>query len=120
MIELAAIAAALLGAFLGAALSRRLRGRRRDQSFRDRTSRRLRGRRRDQWFRDRIKPMVVVHTKDGQSIKGAAVDVSADMLFLDHAEFLSGGQITQLGGRVSVPRSNVSWIQDLPAGETSQ
>jgi len=59
----------------------------------------------------RSREEVVVHTRDGRSIKGVLVATYRDGLALRHAvAFLEGGD-SPLTGDVLIPRENVSFVQ---------
>lgn len=67
---------------------------------------------------DRLKRRrVVVHLKDGTSLRGWLVSAYRDALVLQNADALTGDTTTPIDGQTVVPRANLSWIQDLGAGE---
>lgn len=69
------------------------------------------------WINRLVKRSVVVHTSTGASIRGVLVGVYRDSLVLAHAIYLDQGGNVDVDGEAVVPRSNVSWIQTLPAGD---
>lgn len=56
---------------------------------------------------------VVVHTVQGQSIRGVMTGAYKDCLVLDHAVFLAGDTTTNIDGEAVIPRASVAWIQTL-------
>lgn len=66
------------------------------------------------------RPTVVVQTIDRRSIRGVLVREGVLKLVLEHAEFLSGGDRAPFSGRAVIPRSNVSWWQELDATAASE
>lgn len=65
------------------------------------------------WRRRRV---VIIHTKDGQSIQGFLVSVVRfRSLVLERPEYLEGVRPAGIGGYVVIPWSNFSWCQDAPA-----
>lgn len=64
------------------------------------------------WIERQTKSTVVLHTRDGQSIRGVLIRAYSDCVVLHHAAFLSpGGGETQVDGEVILPRPNLSWLQ---------
>lgn len=59
---------------------------------------------------------MVVHTRDGRSLRGVLVGAHRDALGLAHAAVLSedGGQVSA-AGEILVPRDNVSFVQVVDA-----
>jgi small nuclear ribonucleoprotein (snRNP)-like protein len=65
-------------------------------------------------FADLVRRRVIVHTRDGQSIRGALVGEYRDCLVLEAAEFLrEAPAVEDIGGRAVIERKNVSWLQVL-------
>lgn len=56
---------------------------------------------------------VVVHTRNGSSIRGVLAGTYQDALVLTAAALLSGNETIPIDGDVTVPRGNVDWIQGL-------
>jgi small nuclear ribonucleoprotein (snRNP)-like protein len=53
---------------------------------------------------------VILHTRDGQSIRGVLTGVHVDCLLLENGEHL-GDATVEIAGRTVVPRENFSWLQ---------
>lgn len=66
------------------------------------------------WLRAAKRPAVLIHTKDGQSIRGVLVRRQPDALVLEQPDYLTGVKPQGLGGTVVIPRSNVAWWQEIP------
>jgi hypothetical protein len=65
-------------------------------------------------FADLVRRRVIVHTRDGQSIRGVLVGEYRDCLVLEAAEFLREAPGPEdIAGRAVVERNNVSWLQVL-------
>lgn len=62
---------------------------------------------------------VVMHTRDGSSIRGVLLAVHADVYVLHHAAYLNGdGSTVAIDGEALVPITRVGFIQRiLEAGE---
>lgn len=54
---------------------------------------------------------MVVHTKDGRSLRGILVAEHADCIVLSHARLLDAD--VSLGGEPVILRENISWAQDV-------
>lgn len=54
---------------------------------------------------------VVVHTRDGMSIKGVKALVHDDGILLREAALLEDTGMVQLNDQPFIPRDNVSWLQ---------
>lgn len=68
--------------------------------------------------RSLVKRTVIVHTKDGQSVRGVLCAHHSDRLTLTEAFYLTDKQAElPIDGLAHVPRSNVAWIQELPKAE---
>jgi hypothetical protein len=66
---------------------------------------------RQQGFRRRLRRTVVIHTRDGRSLRGLLVGEYSDCIVLAHAELLD--EEMKIGGEAIVALSNVSWAQDV-------
>lgn len=65
-----------------------------------------------------VKRTVIVHTKDGQSVRGALYAQHADRVTLTQAVYLQDNQPElPIDGLAHVPNGNVAWIQELPQAE---
>ena len=60
---------------------------------------------------------VALHLKDGQSLKGVLMATHRDTFVLAHARYLTADGELPVDGEAVVPRTNVSWLQTLPAQE---
>lgn len=60
---------------------------------------------------------VVLHLKDGQSLKGVLMAAYRDSLVLAHARYLAADGELPVDGEAVVPRDSVAWLQTLPAQE---
>lgn len=65
---------------------------------------------------------VVVHTKDGQSIRGALAATYRDSILLEGLEYLMTPdgrppEAHSLPGQALIPRANVAWFQRLAPHE---
>lgn len=72
------------------------------------------------WIEKMTRRSVVVHLRDGASIRGVLVEAHGDCLVLTAAEVLATGPgegPVPADGRAVLPREGVSWIQDLTPGE---
>jgi hypothetical protein len=56
---------------------------------------------------------VVVHTTDKRSIKGYVVHEDPQWIRLGGPVYLEGGAERPIGGTAKVPKTSVSWVQDL-------
>lgn len=56
---------------------------------------------------------VVLHTKDGQSLRGLLTLVRPDAFVLDNVEALNTSGAQPVKGPVLVPRANTAWFQRL-------
>jgi hypothetical protein len=65
-------------------------------------------------FRSKLRRSVIVHTKDGKSIRGLLTQEFADGLVLALPEFLNETDPIDLGGELLVHASNISITQVLP------
>lgn len=70
-------------------------------------------------FGGRRRRTVVVHTNDRRSIRGVLVHEGALKLVLEHADFLVGVKPAPFSGRAVIPRTNVSWWQELVATDVA-
>lgn len=71
------------------------------------------------WFSRLERHQVVVHTKDGQSLRGYAVTSDRHCLILTSPELLpseEGASPIEMPGDAVVLRENVSWVQRPKAG----
>lgn len=65
-----------------------------------------------------VKKTVIVHTKDGQSVRGALYAQHADRVTLTQAVYLQDKQPElPIDGLAHVPCGNVAWIQELAKAE---
>lgn len=64
-------------------------------------------------LRQRLGKTVVLHTRDGRSIRGTLRTLHPDCLILAVAQYLEGEETTTLKGDVVVPRDNFSWWQEV-------
>lgn len=69
------------------------------------------------WIERLTRRSVVVHTRDGASMRGVLVATYRDCLVLSHANYLAGEGAVAVDGEVVVPRETVSWLQVMPPGE---
>lgn len=70
------------------------------------------------WMHRMLRTTVVVHTTDGQSLRGVAVGMHRDCVVLAHAVYVgTDGAQTRVDGEAVIPRERVSWIQNLQATE---
>jgi hypothetical protein len=60
---------------------------------------------------------VVVHTTQGESLRGVMTGAYRDSVVLAHVEFLAGDTTTTIDGEAVVPRERIAWIQTLQAKE---
>lgn len=69
------------------------------------------------WTRERPDPLVrktvVVHLKDGATIKGILLAKRSDEWAIQEASLVSGQQQHMLGGVQHIPASNISFAQEL-------
>lgn len=64
------------------------------------------------WLDDITLDTVIVHQRDGMSIKGVKAAVHEDCVILRDAAVLQGDGITTLlGGEILIPRENVAFMQ---------
>lgn len=69
------------------------------------------------WIDRLTRRSVVVHTRDGASMRGILVAAHRDCLVLAHVRYLAGeGEVT-VDGEAVVPRDTVAWLQVMPLGE---
>lgn len=61
-----------------------------------------------------VKETVVVHTKDGKTIKGVLEARRSDEWIVREAEIVTPSGTTTLGGFQHVPVANISFAQHLP------
>jgi small nuclear ribonucleoprotein (snRNP)-like protein len=66
------------------------------------------------WINRLTRRTVVVHTRDGQSLRGVLVGAYRDCLVLSHAVYLAGEGEVNVDGEVAVPRQTVGWLQVIP------
>lgn len=72
--------------------------------------------RRTSWLDRLDRRTVVVHTTDGQSIRGVLVAAHHDVVILAHAFALgSEGTAQTIDGEAHIPRIKVAWTQALPS-----
>lgn len=70
------------------------------------------------WLDDVTLETVIVHTRDGMSLKGLKASVYDDCLVLKEARVLEDeGVSSVLNGEVVVPRERVHFIQRIPPGD---
>ena len=70
------------------------------------------------WLDDLTLDTVIVHTRDGMSLKGLKSSVYEDTIVLKEARVLEDeGMSSVINGEVAIPRERVHFIQLLPAGE---
>lgn len=70
-------------------------------------------------MRKLTRQLVVVHTLDGQSLRGLVEGVHSDCVVLSHAAALrDDGQPVPIDGGAVIPRIHVAWVQHLPEGAT--
>ena len=69
------------------------------------------------WTNRLTRRRIVCHLKDGTSLRGWLTTTHRDALILSDADALTGDTTTPIDGTTVVPRANISWIQDLGAGE---
>jgi hypothetical protein len=65
------------------------------------------------WLDDLTFSTVIVHTKDGQSLKGLKAAVHDDALVLRDVMLLQDSGPVMLNGVVPIPRENLSFMQVL-------
>jgi hypothetical protein len=56
---------------------------------------------------------VVVHTTDKRSIRGYVVHEDPQWVRIGGPVYLEGGVERPVGGTVKVPKTSISWVQDL-------
>lgn len=69
------------------------------------------------WIDRLTRRSVVVHTRDGASLKGVLVGSYRDCLVLAHVRYLAGEGEASVDGEAVVPRETVGWIQVIPSEE---
>jgi len=69
------------------------------------------------WITNLTARRIVCHLSDGSSIRGWLIVAHKDALILTNADALAGDQSTPIDGSVVIPRTNLSWIQDLGLGD---
>lgn len=57
---------------------------------------------------------IVIHTTDGQSLRGVLVGEYRDSLVLSHAYALGAQAVQAIDGEAVIPRERVAWVQSLP------
>lgn len=70
-------------------------------------------RRPDQWLPKLTARQVRIHTRDDRTLQGALVAVYDDALVLENATYVAVSGPSDLVGRITVPRANVSFVQEL-------
>lgn len=60
-----------------------------------------------------VRQTVVVNTRDGRTIRGVLMSEHSDRVTLVEAFYLAGSGEHQLAGQTHVPRSNISFIQEV-------
>lgn len=60
---------------------------------------------------------VVVHHRDGTSMRGVLMAVHRDCIVLAHASVLGAEANTPIDGEAVIERAQVSWLQRLPVAE---
>lgn len=63
---------------------------------------------------------VVVHTSDGQSLRGVLVGVYRDCVVLNHAYALGAQAVQSIDGEAVIARERVAWVQTLPHPEPKE
>ncbi len=74
---------------------------------------RLRARRIRGYLERFERPLVVVHLKCGDSIRGTFTDATRDEIVLEHAAHLSPQGAIALDGEQVLPRSGIKWTQRI-------
>lgn len=67
----------------------------------------------------RLTRTLVVHTTDGQTVRGILTGDYADLIVLSSPAYLQGANETQLGGDVLILRERIGWMQDVTGVEKS-
>lgn len=69
------------------------------------------------WVKRLLAHNVVVHTKDGMSLRGALIGEYKDAIVLGNASHLGPDGDTKIDGQAVVLRDQISWIQTLTTVE---
>jgi hypothetical protein len=60
----------------------------------------------------RTRPMVLVVTKSGETVRGALLARLPDRVELGGAELLEAGKATPIDGITYIDRNNIRWVQE--------
>ena len=70
-----------------------------------------------EWLAGKLAERVVVHTKDGHSIRGNLREASAAGVLLSQPQLLGEGLPEAIEGEVPIPAHNISFVQRLAVSE---
>jgi len=68
------------------------------------------------WIDKLTRRNVVVHLTDGTSLSGVLLEVHGDCLVLTAARVLADDGSVAVDGETVIPRTRISWMQDLTPG----